>query len=954
MSYFEHIKDVLADRKNGVGKLLEETLGQEDRCIEFKATAFKPEKGEVAPEFESPGQRYDDYTWNIMKECIAFEKTCGGVIFIGIAEDKKTGNLSFPRIYTDGPEGLGRIPIQSRDDWDRYKRKISEVINKKEKYETTGNSQQNGGKVLFTLEPEKLQKINNNLEFEVFEHQGQFILGILVSPGVNDDYITVKKEPGRTGLLYRSSGKVNWEDDFDRIKAYKRPLLKSYSTKEFLRNIPQPTKAFVGRDKELEDLHRMLSPKQSQRRVIPFLFGPVGIGKNELAFKYCEQYYLEYEEGDSIIINAEFLDSLVDILFSLTEDEDFLQHFNIELQAEDKRPDKPENKEKCVGKIKRSLFDKPHSHILILIKNINNPHILEAKEVSNYLSGRYEDLVHIIATSISNIPWTINEEDIVYPYEVKGLCTEEALELLEKRRSFGNDSRELQAAKDILDILDGHTAFIDAVSSILKNRRYHADLYQMLLAELSSGQLQTFDSIAEALFNKWTGGLSEDQKDILFATAFCPSDNICENSLRESFEKSNSCSLNSNSWDELFRTLYEYSFLTEESSGTGVFSMRNLLLRQFLQKKATQSNRAVSLLSNYIECKLDDLNSYERVYYVHKIANDEIPISNSQMAQIFLSKPHDSFFFKCFYNLFDSQAVSDKLRGATLHHSIWLILQRLRKVIPYQEMTGMSFAPLPYLLRRLREHILSHDEFCYRITEHVFDKYREYADGDVIKYFIEIFVAIFCLRFESLCTFSIFSNFSLSVLSLKFLLEKNEWDDSLFSLLVSSIMRYLNLEYVPFLSPNNSVKMTMGIYHSELEPIIPFISLSFLYRNYGFLDAQSKEPKGDISLKTLMVSDHDSVLYQTNLSDIEVMFARLLYFRYFASSGDEYYVQELMYLCLERTMRIRESVLSSDERSCYFNRLAKLSELSYEFQDDKRSLSYHQKASGIQSGNSSV
>jgi hypothetical protein len=55
----------------------------------------------------------------------------------------------------------------------------------------------------------------------------------------------------------------------------------------------------------------------------------------------------------------------VDILFSLTEDEDFLQHFNIELQAEDKRPDKPENKEKCVGKIKRSLFDKPQSHILM-------------------------------------------------------------------------------------------------------------------------------------------------------------------------------------------------------------------------------------------------------------------------------------------------------------------------------------------------------------------------------------------------------------------------------------------------------------------------------------------------------------------------------------------------------------------------------------------------------------
>ena len=90
--------------------------------------------------------------------------------------------------------------------------------------------------------------------------------------------------------------------------------------------VPKPCRHFLGRDKELEELHAML-----EENLHVFLYGIAGIGKSELAKAYAKQYkkhytnilYVEYT-GDlhQDITDMDFIDDLPES----TEQERFQRH----------------------------------------------------------------------------------------------------------------------------------------------------------------------------------------------------------------------------------------------------------------------------------------------------------------------------------------------------------------------------------------------------------------------------------------------------------------------------------------------------------------------------------------------------------------------------------------------------------------------------------------------------
>ena len=264
--------------------------------------------------------------------------------------------------------------------------------------------------------------------------------------------------------------------------------------------VPKPCRHFLGRDKELEELHAML-----EENLHVFLYGIAGIGKSELAKAYAKQYkkhytnilYVEYT-GDlhQDITDMDFIDDLPES----TEQERFQRH----------------------NRFLRSL----KSDTLLIIDNFN----VTATQ-DNFLSVVLKYRCQILFTTRSNL----NEYCTFQLKEINDINT-----LFQLTSIFYSDAdKHRSTVEKIIETVHYHTFAVELAAKLLENG---ISTPNQLLAKLQEerasldnedkiriikdGQSSkaTYYSHIHTLFSLYA--LSQKQQDIMCNLCFLPSTGI--------------------------------------------------------------------------------------------------------------------------------------------------------------------------------------------------------------------------------------------------------------------------------------------------------------------------------------------------------------------------------------------------------------------------------------------
>ena len=264
--------------------------------------------------------------------------------------------------------------------------------------------------------------------------------------------------------------------------------------------VPKPCRHFLGRDKELEELHAML-----EENLHVFLYGIAGIGKSELAKAYAKQYkkhytnilYVEYT-GDlhQDITDMDFIDDPPEI----SEQERFQRH----------------------NRFLRSL----KSDTLLIIDNFN----VTATQ-DNFLSVVLKYRCQILFTTRSNL----NEYCTFQLKEINDINT-----LFQLTSIFYSDAdKHRSTVEKIIETVHYHTFAVELATKLLENG---ISTPNQLLAKLQEerasldnedkiriikdGQSSkaTYYSHIHTLFSLYA--LSQKQQDIMCNLCFLPSTGI--------------------------------------------------------------------------------------------------------------------------------------------------------------------------------------------------------------------------------------------------------------------------------------------------------------------------------------------------------------------------------------------------------------------------------------------
>ena len=264
--------------------------------------------------------------------------------------------------------------------------------------------------------------------------------------------------------------------------------------------VPKPCRHFLGRDKELEELHAML-----EENLHVFLYGIAGIGKSELAKPYAKQYkkhytnilYVEYT-GDlhQDITDMDFIDDPPEI----SEQERFQRH----------------------NRFLRSL----KSDTLLIIDNFN----VTATQ-DNFLSVVLKYRCQILFTTRSNL----NEYCTFQLKEINDINT-----LFQLTSIFYSDAdKHRSTVEKIIETVHYHTFAVELAAKLLENGISSPNQLLAKLQEerasldnedkiriIKDGQSSkaTYYSHIHTLFSLYA--LSQKQQDIMCNLCFLPSTGI--------------------------------------------------------------------------------------------------------------------------------------------------------------------------------------------------------------------------------------------------------------------------------------------------------------------------------------------------------------------------------------------------------------------------------------------
>ena len=440
------------------------TGGRETPWLEFKADPFcRSHEG---------GEKQEDYSWHILKAIIAFANTCGGAIIIGADDNGKS------------------VPLRDKDsgeyteNLDKYRRDLDAVLFSRNQFTVRSENDKNPNRVKIEFDNKRCRSLVDVVESGKLE--GKTVVVLLVREAEPADEFLFCKKDGDEILLVRDLkvGK-NQLLTFSEAMKYIKNRPEIQPLREYYSSIPNPNDCFVGREKELKDLHRLLSEIPPR---IPLIHGPGGTGKTELAFRYAETFGDKYEA--CIYLRAENISSIPEGFGQMLLDPQLVAKYRLEI---------PENVIRLEDRfriIRDNLLKYSKGDILILFDNLENPGVLNPSEIRKYLMVRDWEKLHLYATTrLNNLQ--VAEYDTIYPFPLTGLPESDALALLKKKRPFDNAEEET-AARALVEYLDGNAWALDFIGEDLKQRhpKYDND-YREWLEVIKKEPLKAFSEAAE-------------------------------------------------------------------------------------------------------------------------------------------------------------------------------------------------------------------------------------------------------------------------------------------------------------------------------------------------------------------------------------------------------------------------------------------------------------------------
>jgi hypothetical protein len=288
--------------------------------------------------------------------------------------------------------------------------------------------------------------------------------------------------------------------------------------------VPTYNPNFTGRVDELIDLRDML--RNSNAGVIAGIHGLGGIGKTELALTYAHAYAGVYA-GGRFFVRCEGRSSFLNA-FSQLEDDPFRTEI-----SDAERNDPQANFNATLRCIKRRLEEK--GPVLLLLDNVSEPSLLWPDETSR-VTKLSSDL-HLLATT------RLPEIDGIKTLKLEELKPDDALALLEKFRSFENET-ERQAAAEIVYRLGGFALAIELVAARLQVKK--SLTYAGVLQSIGIDTLDTYAKDSDVVLRRHNHEkrledvllptlkeLSPEALSVLHDAAFLPPDRIVLPWLRE-------------------------------------------------------------------------------------------------------------------------------------------------------------------------------------------------------------------------------------------------------------------------------------------------------------------------------------------------------------------------------------------------------------------------------------
>ena len=281
-------------------------------------------------------------------------------------------------------------------------------------------------------------------------------------------------------------GRIHWIDAIDppmmeRIKELTNKV-QSYLGKENSKpvnntraitlqsNIVLPSKNFIGRDKELDNIKEELD---NYGKV--FIKGIGGIGKSEIAKMFCKKY-----RGDfNTIVFANYKTDIKDMIIS--EKEIPIKNLERITDSEGKIENDITFFKRKLQILKKITDDKT----LIIVDNFD---IEEDKYLEEFLDGNYR----IIFTTRNDF------EHLGYPViEINSLTEENNLELFYTNCKLRITN--IDKLKEIIRLVKGHTLAIILIAKFMQNNRMQAeDMYNLL----KSNGIKEIEGNIKYSFNK--------------------------------------------------------------------------------------------------------------------------------------------------------------------------------------------------------------------------------------------------------------------------------------------------------------------------------------------------------------------------------------------------------------------------------------------------------------------